>query len=144
MALYIPHSIFHLARLLYVRPEAFGPYYVLFLTLHLQTWQLNSHLNCIHTLHYKLRNHHIHCPEHHSATYHLVNTEATYFSEHLYLSSRLHGVKYQKTAITIIITTTSSIIQTTDLPSSYTPHVWCTQPHTIMHDTDHNDTIKAK
>jgi hypothetical protein len=28
MALYIPHSIFHLARLLYVRPEAFGPYYV--------------------------------------------------------------------------------------------------------------------
>ena len=29
MALYIPHSIFHLARLLYVRPETFGPYYVL-------------------------------------------------------------------------------------------------------------------
>jgi hypothetical protein len=28
MALYIPHSIFHLARLLYVRPENFGPYYV--------------------------------------------------------------------------------------------------------------------
>ena len=28
MTLYIPHSIFHLARLLYVRPEAFGPYYV--------------------------------------------------------------------------------------------------------------------
>ena len=27
-ALYIPHSIFHLARLLYVRPETFGPYYV--------------------------------------------------------------------------------------------------------------------
>ena len=27
MALYIPHSIFHLARLLYVRPETFGPYY---------------------------------------------------------------------------------------------------------------------
>ena len=25
MALYIPHSIFHLARLLYVRPENFGP-----------------------------------------------------------------------------------------------------------------------
>ena len=25
MALYIPHSIFHLARLLYVRPETFGP-----------------------------------------------------------------------------------------------------------------------
>ena len=28
MALYIPHSIFHLARLLYVRPETFVPYYV--------------------------------------------------------------------------------------------------------------------
>ena len=28
MALYIPHSIFHLAPLLYVRPETFGPYYV--------------------------------------------------------------------------------------------------------------------
>ena len=28
MAIYIPHNIFHLARLLYVRPEAFGPYYV--------------------------------------------------------------------------------------------------------------------
>ena len=29
MALYIPHSIFHLARLLYVRLETFGPYYVM-------------------------------------------------------------------------------------------------------------------
>ena len=28
MALYIAYSIFHLARLLYVRPETFGPYYV--------------------------------------------------------------------------------------------------------------------
>ena len=28
MALYIPHSILHPARLLYVRPETFGPYYV--------------------------------------------------------------------------------------------------------------------
>ena len=27
MALYIPHSIFHLARFLYVWPETFGPYY---------------------------------------------------------------------------------------------------------------------
>ena len=27
MTLYIPHNIFHLARLLYVRPETFGPYY---------------------------------------------------------------------------------------------------------------------
>jgi hypothetical protein len=31
MALYIPHSIFHLARLLYVRPETFGPYDILFI-----------------------------------------------------------------------------------------------------------------
>ena len=28
MALCIPHNIFHLARLLYVTPETFGPYYV--------------------------------------------------------------------------------------------------------------------
>ena len=28
MALYISHNIFHLARLLYVRPETFGPYYL--------------------------------------------------------------------------------------------------------------------
>ena len=28
MALYIPHSIFRLARILYARPETFGPYYV--------------------------------------------------------------------------------------------------------------------
>ena len=28
MALYTPHRIFHLQRLLYVRPETFGPYYV--------------------------------------------------------------------------------------------------------------------
>jgi len=28
MALYIPRSIFHLARLLYVRPETFGPTFV--------------------------------------------------------------------------------------------------------------------
>ena len=31
MALYIPHSIFCLARLLYVRPETFGPYYICFI-----------------------------------------------------------------------------------------------------------------
>ena len=37
MALYIPHSIFHLARLLYVRLETFGPYYVLLLEL-LTAW----------------------------------------------------------------------------------------------------------
>ena len=35
MALYIPHSIFHLARLLYVRPETFGPYYVCASSVHL-------------------------------------------------------------------------------------------------------------
>ena len=29
MALYISHSTLHLARLLYVRPETFGPYYVI-------------------------------------------------------------------------------------------------------------------
>ena len=29
MALYNPHSIFHLARFLYVGPETFGPCYVL-------------------------------------------------------------------------------------------------------------------
>ena len=28
MALYIPQSIFHLARVLYARPENVGPYYV--------------------------------------------------------------------------------------------------------------------
>ena len=28
MTLYFPRNIFHLARLLYVRPETFGPYYV--------------------------------------------------------------------------------------------------------------------
>ena len=38
MALYIPHSIFHLARLLYVRPETFGPYYVHWK----HTWGKNS------------------------------------------------------------------------------------------------------
>jgi hypothetical protein len=30
MALYIPRTIFHLARLLYVRPETFGPTLVCF------------------------------------------------------------------------------------------------------------------
>ena len=28
MALYIPHRVFHLAQLLYVRPENFGPCYI--------------------------------------------------------------------------------------------------------------------
>ena len=28
MTLYVPHSIFHLAWLLYVRPETFGPYVI--------------------------------------------------------------------------------------------------------------------
>ena len=39
MALYIPHTILHSARLLYVRPGNFGPYYVgdvTFLHLHQQ------------------------------------------------------------------------------------------------------------
>ena len=30
MALYIPHTFFHLARLLYVRPETFRPSYYVF------------------------------------------------------------------------------------------------------------------
>ena len=49
MALYIPHSIFHLPRLLYVRPETFVPYYepkatntysdyVILVALPLQQW----------------------------------------------------------------------------------------------------------
>ena len=37
MALYIPHSIFYLARLLYVRPETFGPYYV-----HPRLWSISN------------------------------------------------------------------------------------------------------
>jgi hypothetical protein len=28
MALYIPRGLFHLARLFFVRPDTFGPYYV--------------------------------------------------------------------------------------------------------------------
>ena len=36
MALYIPHSVFHLARLLYVRPENFGTYYVHMCNIKLQ------------------------------------------------------------------------------------------------------------
>ena len=36
MALYIPHSIFHLARLLYIRPETFGLYYVYIVYRHFE------------------------------------------------------------------------------------------------------------
>ena len=36
MALHTPHSIFHLARLLYVRPVTFGPYYVRLCGQHIQ------------------------------------------------------------------------------------------------------------
>ena len=46
MALYIPHSIFHLARLLYVRPETFGPYYVPVFLEHLKVpflWNQTFH-----------------------------------------------------------------------------------------------------
>ena len=47
MALYIPHSIFHLAWLLYVRPENFGPYYV---SLKLRNFKLrNSGSICIYS-----------------------------------------------------------------------------------------------
>ena len=40
MALYIPHSIFNLARLLYVRPENFEAYYVRLKAF--KRWILNS------------------------------------------------------------------------------------------------------
>jgi hypothetical protein len=40
MALYIPHSILHLARLLYVRPETFGPYCV----QHLVEWNIEERI----------------------------------------------------------------------------------------------------
>ena len=43
MALNIPHSIFHLARLLYVRPENFGLYYVS--TLILLSYSSRLHLS---------------------------------------------------------------------------------------------------
>ena len=42
MELCIPHSIFHLVRLLYVRQETFGPYYVLPLQLHFDRWQVKK------------------------------------------------------------------------------------------------------
>ena len=45
MALYIPHSIFRLARLLYVRPETFGPYCVVAETL--ESYQI-AHLLLLH------------------------------------------------------------------------------------------------
>ena len=51
MALYIPHNIFHLARLSYVRLEAFGPYYVRVkkpLSLHLK---MLCFLKCSQVLH---------------------------------------------------------------------------------------------
>ena len=41
MALYIPHSIFYLARLLYVRPETFGPYYIINI-LYLQDFPIEA------------------------------------------------------------------------------------------------------
>ena len=41
MALYIPHSIFHLGRLLYVRPETFGPYCVVIRNLIYMNRELN-------------------------------------------------------------------------------------------------------
>jgi hypothetical protein len=47
MALYIPHSIFHLARLLYVRPERFGPYYVhIYRLISDETHKANTFNNC--------------------------------------------------------------------------------------------------
>jgi hypothetical protein len=40
MALYIPRSIFHLARLLYVRPETFGPTLVPYVFRNFRFFQL--------------------------------------------------------------------------------------------------------
>ena len=52
MALYIPHSIFHLVRLLYVRPEMFGPHYVSALvfgcSLFYDTWTILSKYTVCH------------------------------------------------------------------------------------------------
>ena len=50
MALYIPHSIFYLARLLYVRPETFGPYCVHTATS--KNYFTHQHLkNCLYYIH---------------------------------------------------------------------------------------------
>ena len=46
MALYIPHSIFHLPRLLYVRPETFGPYCVSTLCEHLRRVEVSLKTGC--------------------------------------------------------------------------------------------------
>ena len=43
MALYIPRSIFHLARLMYVRPETFGPTLVIMYT------NVAKHVLCLYT-----------------------------------------------------------------------------------------------
>ena len=53
MALYIPHSIFHLARLLYVRPETFGPYYV-YTTIKIEDNKWGNQRNMISALCIKL------------------------------------------------------------------------------------------
>ena len=43
MALYIPHTIFHLAQLLYIRPETFGPFYVYVYVVYLHDKLTNAH-----------------------------------------------------------------------------------------------------
>jgi hypothetical protein len=116
--------------------------HILFLTLHLQTTPEQSSKLHPHTSLQTRKHHHIHCPEHHKHTWYIIswvtvtsweaalpllNIEATYSSEHLYLSNRLNGVTHQKTATIIIITATSGIIQTISLPSSYTPHTYDAQ-----------------
>ena len=61
MALYIPHSIFHLVRLLYVRQETFGTYYVrnhyqrvyikyMFSLKLCKNMYLNEHVLCVYPL----------------------------------------------------------------------------------------------
>ena len=54
MALFIPHSIFHLALLLYVRPETFGPYCV-FPRLTRRTMRLLPHKSFWHSVLMKSR-----------------------------------------------------------------------------------------
>ena len=62
MALYIPHSIFHLARLLYVRHGNFGPYYIHFGTTYrshprgLRIGPIGYTETSVRNHHYSLRN----------------------------------------------------------------------------------------
>ena len=73
MTLYIPHSIFHLARLLYVRPETFGPYYVCYFSIPLDCVGPDVWFN-VNGIHKFSSNH----TRHHSKTYiNFSNNEQT-------------------------------------------------------------------